>query len=150
MAELVTKFYYHNESDLTDETFWLNDCPVYPFDQAFQKNVVASQFQDGYVTTRPSLSLTLSIFTLNFVAVSERDMFTALRLETLVGGSWIFDWLPMFALNEEDYVDYAVTPPVLEAEVNRIRSVRLASPIVYSRQSFQLYNFTMNLQEAVA
>ena len=148
--ELLTKFYYNNESDLeNNKDFWLYDCPVYPYDQALQKNVVASQFQDGYVTTRPALSVNLSIFTLNFVAVAEKDMFTALRLEKLVGGAYIFAWLPNFALCEEDYLNYAVSTTELKAKADRLRSVRLSQPIVYSRVSYQLYNFTMNLQESV-
>ena len=148
MSDLITKFYYHNETDLTNEDFWVNDCPVYPFNMAFQKNVVASQFQDGYITTRPMVTNNLSTFSLVFQSVSEADMFTIHRLENLVGGSLIFSWLPMFALTEEDYVDYSVTPPVLEAEATRLKSVRLTTPIVYSRRAFQLYDFNMNLQEA--
>jgi len=146
----ITKFYYRNviedaiEIDLADETFWVNDCPTFPLTSALAQNATSSQFQDNYVVSRPVTSMNLSLFTLNFVAVDVAEMLTVKKLEHLVRGSGIFLWIPEFPL---DYTDLDVNGDLLP-EADRVLSVRFVTSVQYNLDAYNLYSFTLNLQEA--
>ena len=146
----ITKFWYRNtiespgEVVLSDSEFWVNDCPVFPFTTALVQNATSSQFQDNYVISRPVTSVNLSLYTLNFVAVKEIEMLTVKKLEHLVRGSGTFLWLPTVPMKYTD-----LNPDgSLKPEGDRLLSVRFVSSIKYNLDAYQLYSFTMNLQEA--
>ena len=117
----------------------LNSCPEYPFSVALLENNIASQFQDGYVTSRKRISKNFCTYSLTFRAVSEEDKFTMQELEYLVGTADIFKWFPNMPLEPTDFNNGVI--------VIQPRDVRLVSPIQYDLIFYGRYDFTVNLQE---
>jgi len=131
-----TKFNYKG----TD--YILNSCPEYPFSIALLENNIASQFQDGYVTSRKRISRNFCTYSLTFKAVPEIDKITMQQLEYIVGMADIFTWYPNIPLEPMDYNPDGT-------ENIQPREVRLANPLQYDLIFFKRYDFTVNLQQGI-
>ena len=114
----------------------IDDCPTYPLQSSLIDNKIASQFSDGYITTRPRITPNLHLYTLNFEATKEDDKLKIQAMEELTGCSDIFIWTPEIKIEPRD-------EPTIQS-----RHVRLTAPIKYELISYGLWRFTMNLQEA--
>ncbi len=131
-----TKFQYQGIE------YIIEDCPTYPLNISTLENSINSQFQDGYVTSRKRISRDFSIYKLTFAAVKEKDKVIIQELEQKVGQADIFTWYPMMPLDPDDYNPDGT-------ENIKPRDVRLVNPIQYDLIAYKLYNFDMNLQEAI-
>jgi hypothetical protein len=140
--EKVTKFWYKN---FPDEDYFIYDCPTYPLQTEYEKNSINTQFQDGYITSRPRISRNFAKYSLNFIAVEEESKLHFQELERLVNISDKFQWLPNIGLEPTDYDSNGDLLP----ENERTRSVRLIDPVQYQLTSFGRYDFTITLQEAI-
>jgi hypothetical protein len=132
----TTKFHYKGID------YTINDCPTYPLNRTTLENSISSEFQDGYVTSRKRISRDFEVIKLTFAAVKEEDKVIIQRLEKLVGQADIFTWYPNIPLDPDDYNPDGT-------ENIQPRDVRLVSPIQYDLIAYKLYNFDMNLQEAI-
>lgn len=138
------------------QTFELDSCPEYPITISRLEDVIASQLTDGYITTRPRISNLLRVYTLNYNVATKRDKLLLEYLESLVRSSEIFTWTPDYALNFDDYSNYTTYVDELQTD-NEIalttdiqtRNVRLASPIQFDNVGYDIYQFTINLQDAL-
>ena len=134
-----TKFSY-----LGDD-YILEDCPIYPVQVEYVKNAINSEFQDGYVTSRPRISRNFAKYSLNFRAVAEPEKRKFQTLESLVNQGDIFIWFPEIPLEPKDFDSNGNLLPIED----RKRYVRLIEPVQYQLSSFNRYDFTINLQEAI-
>jgi len=135
-----TEFHYKGDP------YILNDCYVFPFNKGLVANAINSEFQDGYVTSRKRVSRIFSVYTLNFEGIKEVDKLIAQRLENVVGQADIFTWYPSHPLDPLDYTTDDEGNEVLDIQP---REVRFISPMQFEYFAPGLYNFTMNLQEAI-
>ena len=136
-----TKFRYKPDVPL-EFNYILNSCPEYPFSTALIENNIASQFQDGYVTSRKRISRNFGTYSLTFKAVPEPDKITMQKLEYIVGMADLFDWLPNIPLEPIDYDEHGNV-------AIQVREVRLVSPIQYDLIFYGHYDFTVNLQQGI-
>jgi hypothetical protein len=122
------------------------DSPQYPIEIQLLENAIRSKFQDGYVTSRPRVSMNLSKYTLNFKSVKMEEKNKIQDIEKLVGTSEIFIWIPNVPLDSSDYQENDQGETVIAIQE---RKVRLIEPINFQLSSYNKFDFTMSLQQSI-